>query len=208
MFYIFDFDGTLVDSMPYWGNTHIEALLKHGIECPENFVETITPLGNQKAVEYAFSLGVKANFDEYLNFINNKLLEKYSTVVPLKEFVKETLTKLKAQGHSLNVLTASPHLYVDNCLKRLDVFDCFDNIWTIEDFAHTKAETIIYNKVAEKLNTTVHDCTFVDDNFTAILTAQKAGMKTIAIFDKSSKNSELELQKTADKYIYNFNEML
>lgn len=208
MFYIFDFDGTLVDSMPYWGNAHIEALLKHGIKCPENFVETITPLGNQKAVEYAFTLGVKANLDDYLNFINNNLSEKYSTVVPLKDFVKETLAELKAQRHSLNVLTASPHLYVDDCLRRLEVFDYFDNIWTVEDFAHTKAETIIYNKVAEKLNASVCDCTFVDDNFTAILTAKKAGMKTVAIFDKSSQRSETELQKTADKYIYNFNQML
>ena len=31
MFYIFDFDGTLVDSMPFWAGTHIKALTENGI---------------------------------------------------------------------------------------------------------------------------------------------------------------------------------
>ncbi len=207
MFYIFDFDGTLVDSMPYWAGTHIEALEAHGIPCPENFVETITPLGNVKGAEYALSLGVKSSLEEHVKAINTALYEKYTTVVPLKESVKDTLIALKKQGHSLNVLTASPHLYVDICLKRLGVFELFNNVWTIEDFGCTKSETVIYEMVAERLNTKLSDCVFVDDNFTAISTAKKAGMKTVAVYEELSKNYEEQLKNTADKYVYNFSEI-
>ena len=41
---LFDFDGTLVDSMPFWAGTHIKALTEGGIPCPENYAQTITPL--------------------------------------------------------------------------------------------------------------------------------------------------------------------
>ncbi|MBE6808956.1 MAG: HAD family phosphatase [Ruminococcaceae bacterium] len=208
MHYIFDFDGTLVDSMPIWANTHIKALTEHCIACPENFVETITPLGNIKAAEYALSLGVKATLEEHVNKINTYLYEQYTTIVPLKETVKETLSALKNQGHRLHVLTASPHLYVDACLKRLGVFEIFENVWTIEDFGCTKSETIIYEKTAERLNAKLSECIFVDDNFTAISTSKKAGMKTVAVYEKLSENYEDKLKATADNYVYRFSEML
>lgn len=130
--------------MPYWAGVHIAVLEAHGIACPENFVETITPLGNVNAAKYALTLGVNLPLEEHVKNINTALNEKYMTVVPLKETVNDTLIALKAQGHSLNVLTASPHLYVDNCLKKLGIYDLFNNVWTIEDFGCTKSETVIY----------------------------------------------------------------
>ena len=55
--YFFDLDGTLLDSMELWAGTHRKALEDAGIPVPENFVETITPLGNQGASEFVISLG-------------------------------------------------------------------------------------------------------------------------------------------------------
>lgn len=206
--YIFDFDGTLVDSMPIWADTHIKALTEHNIPCPPNFVETITPLGNLKGAEYALSLGVKATLDQHVNKINGYLYEKYTTIVPLKDTVKETLSALKERGYTLHVLTASPHLYVDPCLKRLEVYDLFQNVWTIEDFGHTKSETVIYEMAADRLGAKLCDCIFVDDNFTAVSTAKKAGMQTVAVYEKLSESYKNELKNTADKYVYLFKEML
>ena len=58
MKYIFDFDGTLVDSMPTWAGVHINALKNGGIPVPDGFVNTITPLGNYRASQYTVSLGL------------------------------------------------------------------------------------------------------------------------------------------------------
>lgn len=61
---------------------------------------------------------------------------------------------------------------------------------------------------ADRLKAKIGDCVFVDDNFTAISTAKKAGMKTIAVYEKLSESYEQQLKNTADKYVYCFNEML
>ena len=138
MFILFDFDGVLVDSMPVWAGVHINMLKEFGVPVPEDFVKTITPLGNLKASEYTISLGADISLEDYLSRQHTVLSYEYGERIVLKDTVKETLETLKAQGHSLNVLTASPHRYVDPCLKRNGIYGLFDNVWTIDDFGLTK----------------------------------------------------------------------
>jgi len=206
--YLFDFDGTLVDSMPTWAGMHIKALEDAGITVPENFVETITPLGNYRASEYTVSLGLDISLEDYLERLSKALYHEYTTHIVLKPHVKEILTKLKSEGIAVHVLTASPHLYVDPCLQRLGVYDLFEKVWTIDDFGMTKAQTEIYQEAANRLEAAIENCTMVDDNYTAIATAQKAGMQTLAVYDASSAASEEALSKLADRYIYDFKEVL
>ena len=128
-------------------------------------------------------------------------------MIPAKAHVKETLLTLKEAGHSVNVLTASPHRYLDICLKRNEIYDLFDEVWSIDDFGHTKSETIIYEKAAARLGAKVEDCIFVDDNFTAISTAKAAGMQTIAIYDASAVSYEAQMREAADHYVVDFAEI-
>ena len=72
------------------------------------------------------------------------------------------------------------------CLKRLKIFDLFDNVWSCDDFSTTKANPEIYKFVAEKLNVNVKDVLFLDDNLNANMTAKTAGMKVCGVFDESS----------------------
>ena len=134
MIYIFDFDGTLVNSMPFWAGTHINALKKYNIPVPENFVDTITPLGNERASKYTISLGIPQTYEEYVAELNEIFKEAYGEIILVKEHVKETLCKLKEEGHSVNVLTASPHKFLDICLKRNGIYDLFEEVWSIDDF--------------------------------------------------------------------------
>ena len=87
------------------------------------------------------------------------------------------LQQLKARGDCLNVLTASPHMTLDPCLKRLELFELFDNVWSCDDFSTTKADVNIYKMAAEKIGVPVEEVLFLDDNFNADKTAVEAGMK-------------------------------
>ena len=49
---VFDFDGTLVDSMPTWGGKMIRILKEEGVSYPENIIEIIVPLGDAGAARY------------------------------------------------------------------------------------------------------------------------------------------------------------
>ena len=132
----------------------------------------------------------------------------YFYSIPAKSNVIKVLKELKENGASLNVLTASPHVTLDVCLKRLELFDLFDNVWSCEDFSTTKANPEIYKMVAKKLNVNVEDVLFLDDNLNADMTAKTAGMKVCGVFDESSADYVDQMKSVCDFYIYDFNELL
>ena len=50
--YLFDFDGTLVDSMPTFISTMLRILDENSISYGDDLVKTITPLGAEGTAEY------------------------------------------------------------------------------------------------------------------------------------------------------------
>ena len=140
--------------------------------------------------------------------MQDNIIEEYFYRIPAKNNVISTLKQLKEQGASLNVLTASPHITLDACLKRLGIFDLFDNVWSCDDFSTTKADPEIYKAVAKKLGVLVEDVLFLDDNYNADKTASLAGMKVCGVFDQSSKDYVDEIKSVCDYYIFDFKELL
>lgn len=205
--FLFDFDGTLVDSMQIWARTHIRMLLKQKISIPKDYVQTITPLGNEGAALYSVSLGLKMPPGEYMSELDKELVRQYNSNVYLKENVENKLRELKSSGICLHVLTASSHSYVDSCLRRFGVLELFDNVWSVEDFGLSKADKQIYIEAARRLSAEPKSCTMVDDNYSALCAARRAGLNTVAVYDKSSKNMEKAIREAADKYVYGFEEI-
>lgn len=57
---VFDFDGVLMDSMPYWGGAMLQFLKNNATPYPADVIRQITPLGNSGAVTYfQKNLGLK-----------------------------------------------------------------------------------------------------------------------------------------------------
>jgi HAD superfamily hydrolase (TIGR01509 family) len=207
MTYIFDFDGTLVDSMPVFAGTMMRILDEEGVAYPEDFVKIITPLGYAGTAKYARELGVSLSEEQFIARAIEYNTHEYYHTIPLKAHVEKRLLELKAEGHSLNVLTASPHAVLDACLKRVGIYELFDNVWSCDDFFCSKAETKIYRMAAERLGKPVGECTFVDDNVGAVSVAKEAGMISVGIFDESSIDFMDEMKRVADRYIMNFSEL-
>ena len=205
--YLFDFDGVLADSMPSWLGIHMGNLRDAGITIPDNFIETITPLGNTHGLAYLLSLGLPTTAEEYIQLTGHQLIHAYKYDVQPKPFVAEGLKRLKEQGISLHVLTANDHICVDDCLKRWQIYDLFDHIFTIDEFGLTKNDPELFRQAAERIGADVSECTMLDDNIHAITTAKKAGMHTIGVYDESSRNMELAMRQTAEGYIRDFSEL-
>ena len=151
---------------------------------------------------------VEKSTEELLALMDKYAVEGYTYHIPAKNNVISVLEKLKARGDSLNVLTASPHTLLDPCLKRLGIFDWFDNVWSCNDFATTKADPEIYRMAAERMGKDVKDVTFLDDNCGADRTAKSAGMKVIGVYDDSSSEYVDEMKSICDSYIYDFKELI
>ncbi len=206
--YLFDFDGTLVDSMPTYVSSMLRILDENNISHEDDIVKIITPLGLNGTAEYFIKLGLDKSIDEIIDLMRKYMLDGYFNIIPAKSNVISVLKKLKSRGDSLNVLTASPHITLDACLKRLDLYDLFDNVWSCEDFATTKANPEIYKMAAEKLSKNVNEVLFLDDNYNADKTAKTAGMRVCGVYDDSSKEYVEDIKTVCDYYIYDFSELL
>lgn len=207
--YLFDFDGTLVDSMPTYVSSMLRILDENNISYDKSIVKTITPLGLNGTAEYYINdLGINMSKEALILLMKEYMLDAYLYTIPAKQNVVSVLNELKQRGVSLNVLTASPHITLDACLKRLGIFDLFDNVWSCDDFATTKADPEIYVKAAEKMNTTVNKVLFLDDNLNADTVAKSAGMLVCGVYDESSKDYTDQIKSATDFYIYDFKELL
>ena len=206
--YLFDFDGTLVDSMPTFVSVMLRILDENNIEYGDDIVKIITPLGYKGTAKYFITLGVDKSEEELVKQMSEYAYAEYLMNIPAKSNVIDTLENLKALGASLNVLTASPHNVLDPCLKRLGIYDLFDNVWSCDDFATTKADPNIYIMAANRMGAEVDEVLFLDDNLNADKTALKAGMKVCGVYDDSSADYTDEMKAITDFYIYDFKELL
>ena len=207
--YLFDFDGTLVDSMPTYAALMIRILEENGIEYPENIIKIITPLGFIDTAHYFINeMGLKMEHSRLVGLMNEYAIDAYTHRIPAKATVIDTVRELKRRGHSVNVLTASPHDTLDPCLKRLSIFDLFDNVWSCNDFATNKSNPEIYKMAAQRLGVDVGELIFLDDNLGADRAAKAAGCKVIGVYDDTSLEYVEEMKALCDGYIYEFSELL
>jgi len=208
-YYLFDFDGTLVDSMPTFVSAMLRILDENGICYGSDIIKIITPLGLSGTAEfYIEQMGVKMSREQLMGVMKDYMMDAYFHTIPVKAHVPEVLRALKAQGASLNVLTASPHITLDACLRRLGLWELFDNVWSCDDFNTTKADLNIYARAVEKMNATIENVLFLDDNLNADLTAKSAGMQVCGVYDESSKDYVEQMKAATDYYIYDFKELL
>ena len=206
--YLFDFDGTLVDSMPTYVSAMLRILDENSISYDKDIVKIITPLGVIGPAEYFVKLGIDKPKEEIILLMKEYMAEAYFYHIPAKNNVIRVLKELKKKGCDLNVLTASPHITLDACLKRLGIYDLFTNVWSCDDFHTTKADPDIYRMAAEQIGESIENILFLDDNFNADKTAKSAGMLVCGVYDDSSKDYVDDIKGITDYYIYDFEELI
>lgn len=207
--YLFDFDGTLVDSMPTYVAVMLRILDEAGISYGSDIIKIITPLGYLGTAKYYIEqLGLAMPEQEIVARMRSYAYEEYAYRIAAKPHVIEVLRALKARGADLHVLTASPHAVLDVCLKRLGIYDLFTNVWSCDDFATTKADPAIYRMAAERIGRPVEEILFLDDNYNADRTAAMAGMQVCGVYDMSSEEYTEEIKSVAHHYVYDFSALL
>ena len=200
--YLFDFDGTLVDSMPSYVSVMLRILDENGVKYGDDIIKIITPLGYAGTAKYYVeTMGLTMPEETIVALMKQYAYDEYAYRIRAKAHVEETLKKLKAAGADLHVLTASPHEVLDVCLRRLGLFELFTNVWSCDDFATTKADPEIYRMAAERIGKPVDEILFLDDNYNADKTAASAGMKVCGVYDDSSRDYADEIRSVSHHYI-------
>ena len=94
--YIFDLDGTLVDSFGVWNTVDRLFLSKRGFAVPENYGKEMSAMGFDSAAEYTIKrFGLNEKKSDIIDEWNETATKLFENEVFLFEGVREYLIKLK-----------------------------------------------------------------------------------------------------------------
>ena len=205
----FDMDGTLVDSMQIaWQKSILKYLDDRNIKYDDGIISKIVTRGFMGIAKYYVEeLGATETPQEIYDHFMEELEPLYQYEFPLKNGVISAINAFKQKGYSVNVISGSPLRFVNPCLKRLGVYDLFDNVLSLEEFGYTKSDKELFIKIAEFMKATPSECIVIDDSVNAIKTAKSAGCYTIGVYEKMVKEDWQEMCQVANLTITDFTEL-
>ena len=203
---IFDFDGTLLDSMFIWDTIGEDYLRTLGKEPHEDLKETFMTLTLEEAAEYYREhYKVTLSVTEIVDSINAMVEGIYRTKVTLKPSVTDYLRLLKERGVKMCVATVTDRYLVEDTLERLGILHYFSEIFTCAEIGYGKDKPIIYQKALEHLGTAKEETFVFEDSLFALETAKADGFPTIGVYDMHESRQE-EMKRLADCYVRSFEE--
>ena len=183
---VFDFDGTLADTIPAI-REGLNATMRH-FGFPEHSLEAVrsfinfgarelvrSALPTEKQTDAAF---VEEALEIYEGFYGKTYLHTRETYAGLSELVRE-LHDL--HGMKIGVLSNKEHLFVCNLVEQvLDAGICEAVQGNIPD-KPAKPDPYLSRRVAEALGVATEECIMVGDSDVDIRTAKNAGMIPVSV---------------------------
>lgn len=205
---IIDMDGTILDSLGMWKKIDHDFLkLRRGIDVPEDYPKTIAPMTYRETAEYTIKRFGLSDEPEALMAEWEKMAEnEYRNNIRLKPYAREFLVRLKNMGVKTVLCTSSPESYYGPALRRLAVYDLFDDFVTTGEVGMSKHHPEVFLLAAEKVGASPAECTVFEDIPAAVMGAKKAGMQTCGVYDHHSAAEMDHMRRICDRYIMTLEE--
>jgi HAD superfamily hydrolase (TIGR01509 family) len=204
---IFDLDGVLADSEPWWNQIDAKLLAEYGVayrgECHQNVVGVSYRL----AVEfYKKAFGLSMPTEELMRRRGEIAMEFFANRVGLFPNVKEALEELRQMKLHLAVATSSVGASARPFLDRHQLTGFFEVIVTGEEVERGKPAPDIYLRAADKLGIPADACLVVEDALPGVAAARAANMRVAAIPDRRFVDPD-EYEKKADYVLSSLKEL-
>lgn len=189
---IFDMDGLMLDTEKLLTRFWIEAAKEFGFDMKMEHVLGIRSLAAKYAIPKLQGI-FGAGFDYHA--IRNKRIEimnKYiiENGLEKKSGLDELLTYLKGK-YKIAVATATDYSRTEMYLKRVGIFDYFDEIICGPMVENGKPAPDIYLKASDSLGLNPCECIALEDSPNGILSAYRAGCNPVMVPDLSQPDKEI-----------------
>lgn len=180
---IFDMDGLLIDTEPYWQATEREVFKDLGIEITEKMqVETFGLRSDEQIKHwYNFRPWKKKSFDEVESRYNEVMLEYFHKEAELMEGAVYALDFFFDKGIPLALASSSNMQLINAFLDRFGFHHYFQEVYSAEFEEYGKPHPAVYLETARRMNTDPVKCLALEDSFHGLIAAKAARMTTIAV---------------------------
>ena len=205
---IFDLDGTLLDSNPYWDKAPEAYLASVGVTAEPGIEKTIFAMTLPEAVEYLRrTYGLSQTGQEITDGVNAMMERFYLREVPVKEGIPALLDALNDRGMAMMVASVTDRSLVETVLRRHGLLERFAGVITTDEVGKGKQEPDIYLQAAERLGCAPGEVLVFEDALHALRTAKKAGFPVVGVFDETSREVWEEIRAVSDWNLPDFSNL-
>ena len=206
--YLFDLDGTLIDSNGIWAEVDRTFLARRGYPYTKEYYEgvahTIFPLAAVFTKEYCH---LSESTDEIMAEWMELAKDAYAHVT-VKPGVRAFLKQCKAENRRMALVTSSVPEHCRAALGRLGLTEYFERILFAHDLGMDKKDPETFRHAAALMGVMPEDCTMYDDSVAACRAAREAGMQVVGVYDAFFHVSWPEMQQVCHRVIRSFEELL
>lgn len=202
---IFDMDGTLIDSLMIWDELweHLgrEFLHKEGFRPSledDKAVRTMTLLDAMTFIHERYSIDTSG--ESLCQHVTDYLEKFYRETVKPKKGAAEFLEILHSSGVKMCIASATASDQVEIALERCGIRKYFSALVSCKDVGKGKEHPDVFFKALEVLGTDIETTWVFEDSATALMTASKAGFKTVGIYDRYNFGHDIA-RSVSDVYV-------
>lgn len=194
---IFDWDGTLSDSVGLITDLMIQSFLLHNVSPPSR-MEVADILGIK--LSEAFKILLKEKDQNASELIFNSYIDLYnqsSNKVKLFDGVELGIKELHRYGYKIAIATGGGRNYLDSCLAQTSIKD-FINVTKTSDDCFSKPHPQMCNEILNELIIEPEKSIVIGDSIHDLQMAKNAGISSLAVTYGAHKQDSLSVYDALD----------
>lgn len=180
---IFDMDGLLIDSEPFWRESEMAVFADNGVYLTEDDCRKTTGMRIDEVVRYWDKVypKIELNVNVVVEAIMDKMVSGISKNGEAMPGVYKCIQLLKDLNLPMALASASQFRLINAVVDKLDLRSVFSVIESAENMAYGKPHPEIFIETAKKLKVNPDECLVFEDSIFGVIAAKAARMKVIAV---------------------------
>jgi mannitol-1-/sugar-/sorbitol-6-/2-deoxyglucose-6-phosphatase len=180
---IFDMDGVLLDSEPFWHEAEMEVFASVGLNLTrEQCMETMgVPVDEVVAIRYGQQPWTNKSQKQVENEILQGVIRRVQEDGRCMDGVQELIQLFRNKNLRLALASSSPVRLIDAVLTKLNLRAVFDVIHSAEHEEYGKPHPAVFLSTAKELAIHPRQCLVIEDSFNGLIAAKAAGMKSLVV---------------------------